>query len=173
MVFKIIAIVVVVVIVLVLAVGVKNMLSSKPIDTPSLLGVAEDQTELIHLSTAAGPDAVSQDTKNFAITTSLSIGSQQTQLLAYLKSHGVKGNSKQLSVKQSASVDTELKTANSNSTFDPAFAAIMKAQLAAYQKDLKLAYTKNPGAKARALLNSDYQGTGLLVKQLSAADTSD
>lgn len=173
MVFKIIAAVVIVVVILILAVGIKNMLSSKPINPPSLLNVAEDQTELIHLSTAGGPDAVSQDTQNFAITTQLSVTSQQTQLLAYLKSHGVKGNTKQLAVKQSATIDNQLKAANSNSTFDPAFAAVMKTQLTNYQNDLKSAYTLNPGAKARSLLNSDFQAAGLLLTQLSTADTSD
>ena len=152
---------------LIIFVVVKDLLGgSGGLNQASLINVAQDQTELIHLSTGGVQDAVSETTKNFAITTQLATTSQLNSLLAYLKAHGIKGSSSELTLKQSPAIDSQLNAALATTTFDPTFTSIMQSGLATYEKDLKQAYTLNSGVNARALLQTDYTGAALLAKQL-------
>lgn len=132
----------------------------------AMLSVAQDQAELVHLSTGGVQNSVSQDNKNFSITTQLSSSSQQAALLTYLQSHGYKPGSKQLALKQSAATDSQLSAALTASTFDPTYREVMKSELETYQKDLSTAYN-TADSKAKALLSADYNGAGLLLEQLS------
>jgi hypothetical protein len=132
--------------------------------TDSDLKVAQDQTELVRLSTAASTSATSTATKQFALTTQLSISSAKTDLLALLASNGIKYGTKQLSLTASTTTDIQLSTAAAASLFDQTYQSVMKTQLQRYSVDIKAAFP-GAGPKLRSLLNSDSKQAQLLLTQ--------
>jgi len=135
--------------------------------TPNLLKVAQDQNEIVRISTAGALKAAHTSTKQFAITTQLSVGSAQTDLLAYLKKNGVKYSPKQLGLTHSLTTDQQLTSAAAASLYDQTYDSIMKSQLQTYSSDLKVAFTATHAAQLRTLLNNDYKGAQLLLTQVA------
>ncbi|MDB5169936.1 MAG: hypothetical protein JWN82_332 [Candidatus Saccharibacteria bacterium] len=141
--------------------------SSGGFDKSAMLSVAQDQTEIIRLATRGTADSKLQPTKNFAITASLGMATEQAELLQYLAAHGYKPGDKDLLLKQSAQVDTQLDGAVSSSTFDTVYAGIMKQELQTYQQDLSTAYSSAKSASAKAALKARYATADMLVTQLT------
>ncbi len=132
----------------------------------AILSVAQDQTEIIRLSTSGVENSVSQTNKNFSATTKLTMTSSQKELLAFASAKNIKINPKQLPAKQSSTIDTQLATAKSASTFDVVYADVMKRELDSYQADLAAAY-KTAGTAGKALLLSESKSANLLYTQLT------
>lgn len=155
--------------VLVLIAGIAfKLLSSSgaSFDKTAMLSVAQDQTEIIRLSTLGVESGVQQSVKNFSITTQLGIKSDQTKLLTYLQSRSYKVNPKALILKQNANTDLLLTNAKSSSTFDTAYKDVMAKSLEAYQRDLTRAY-EGSSESAKAVLNENYDSASLLLTQLT------
>lgn len=152
---------------LVLFVIFKNLLSSKP-KLDSYVTVAQDQQELIHLSTnSAQQQDLSTNNQNLASTAQLSLSSGQAQVVKYLANNGLKAPAKTLGLKVSKSLDQQLVSAEAAGTYNQTFQSIMKNQLNTYMNDMKLAYNQNKGKKGRALLNNQYTQATLLLQQAS------
>jgi len=155
-------------ILLILFVGVKNLIGSSSSNAASLLSVAQDQQELLHIATNASQQAgVSISTLNSTSTISASIGSQESQLTAYIKSVGQKYNTAQLGLKLSSATDAQLTAAASAGTYDQTYQTVMQGVLTNYQNDLKKAYSQTTGPRGRTLLNADYNAAKLLLQQLT------
>lgn len=135
-------------------------------DKAAILSVAQDQTELIRLSTSGVENSTSQRNKNFSSTTKISITSSQKKLLAFASAKKIKIDPKALPAKQSSDIDTQLATAKSASTYDVVYTGVMKQQLTKYQQDLGLAY-KSAGTAGKSLLQSEYKSADLLLTQLT------
>jgi hypothetical protein len=136
------------------------------------VSVAQDQQEIIHLTNTQGNTTLQQNltsaSQNFAATANASLTSSQADILTYLANNKYKKASKQLGLKVSSQLDTQLTNAVANGTYDSTFQQILKAQLTTYLTDLNTAYQKTPGKKGRTLLNNDYIQGKLLISQLSA-----
>lgn len=157
-----------VILLLILFVGIKNMLAGSNTSIPNMVNVAQDQQELIHLATDGVQHAVSDSTKNFAVTAQASLMSEQRDMLTYLTNNHRKVSNKELVLKVSKSTDAQLATALSTSTYDTTFKDVMKSKLTGYRQALQQAYAQTEGPKGRALLNDDYKAAGLLLKQLGS-----
>jgi hypothetical protein len=155
-------------ILLILFVGFKNLLAGSNSSTPSLVTVAQDQQELAHLAQDGTTNATASNLKNFAYTTQLSLKSEQSDLVAYLKKNGHKTGTKELNLKVSKALDAQLAAALTTSTYDATFKQTMQTKLTSYQQTLKQAYAQTKGPKGRALLNDDYKASELLLKQLGS-----
>jgi hypothetical protein len=157
---------------LILFLIIKSLLSGTSNFT-LLVGVAQDQQEILHLTStvtnASQQQNLSAADQNFAATTSASIGSSQTTLATYMAANKHKLNPKTLNLKVSKALDDQLVTAQANGTYDQTFQQILKGRLTSYSSDLSQAYQKTKGSKGRALLASDYSQAKLLLKQLAAS----
>ncbi len=137
----------------------------------AMLHVAQDQQEIKHLTTAALlVPSISATNKNFAITANLVMTSQKSQLLKYLAIQHQKISLKQLDLKVSPTLDTQLATAAAASTYDSTFKDVMNSQLTDYLAALKLAYQQTKGTHGRQLLQDDYKSAVLLQQQLTATN---
>ncbi len=146
----------------------KNLLLVDSTNTPQLIEAASQQQELIHLSGKAVLEpTLETTTKNFALTTQLTLTSQQRQLLVYLKDQGHKVAPKQLDSQVSLATDQQLTAAASSSTYDATFRQIMLTKLTTYKQTLQQAATKTSGPAGLALLNKDYTSAQLLLLQLN------
>lgn len=135
----------------------------------AMLSVLQDQDELTHLSTAGTQSSGTQTNKNVSATLSIVMPSEQTTLLNYLSQGGYKPNSKQLALKESAALDTQLQTAQSSSTFDTVYASALEQQLTTYMRDLNTAY-KDAGNQTRQVIKARYDNAQLLLTQLKGTD---
>lgn len=157
-------------ILLIVAVLFMNLLGKggSKFDKAAMLSVVQDQSEIIRLAAAGSQDATSQSNKNFAITASLGMKSEQAELLKYLAENGYKPKDKELALKQSAQTDTQLDQAKSSSTFDTAYDSIMKQQLGTYKQDLSTAYNSAKSGTAKSVLKARYSTADMLLTQLSS-----
>ncbi len=137
----------------------------------AMLHVVQDQQEIVHLSTAAAlVPSISTTNKNFAVSASLVVSSQKSQLLTYLLKQHQKVSLKELHLKVSPSLDAQLTSAAAASTYDLTFRDDMNSQLTDYRAALQLAYKQTPGANGRKLLSEDYSSAVLLQQQLTAVN---
>ncbi len=150
----------------VIVVLMKIIGGSQGLNKPAMLSVAQDQTEIVRLTTYAASNATSESKKNFSLTTTLSVSSQRDDLLAYLAKNHYTVKPKSLMLKHDATVDQQLEAARSSSTFDTAYGDVMKRELTSYQKDLRSAY-KTAGPTGKTLLTKQYDQTQLLLTLLT------
>lgn len=154
---------------LIIVVGVKSLFSTDNSNLPALVAVVVQQQELIHIThaSAEGPQPMSDANRNIVVTTDLSLTSAQSQLLAYVKTQNKKIPLKQISIYPGGkAIDDQLAASIAASNYDVTLHEVIKAQLTSYQSSLKQAYAKTTGTKGRELLNKQYDGAGLLLRQL-------
>ena len=131
----------------------------------NLTTLAQQQNELIRIATAASNQAVSQTTKNLAINTQLVLTTDQEQLLAYAKKHGLSIGTKELAGTKSTDTDTQLSNALAASNYDVVFIQIVQSQLTTYQALVKQTFTAIHDNLGRQLLNNDYTAASALLAQ--------
>lgn len=124
----------------------------------TLLKAAQQQAELIRVSKIGIDKARDPATRNLAMTTNLSLQSDQTVLLTH-----VKVSSKQLALGKNTKTDIALTTAEQSNRFDEVFITTIQSELATYQKTLKNAYDGASGSKTKATLAAEYKTAGLLL----------
>lgn len=146
-----------------------NLTGPKRIDTGELISLAQTQEELIRVADAGNASAVQQTTKNLAITTQFALKTQQAQLLDNLAKQGITVKSKQLGLKQDASVDLKLKEAQQTSTFDVTFSQILEDELRSYAKTVNALYDKTQSESQRDMFSGNYTQAQLLISQVPYA----
>ena len=132
-------------------------------NTANLVEVAKQQTELIRIAEVGITKAKFKATKNLALTTKLSLETDQPELLKAIASSGTKIDKKSLASGQSASVDAALKQAEQDNRFDEVFMQIMVKQLQEYQLALKKAYDGAVNKKLKESINVDYVHVNLII----------
>jgi hypothetical protein len=154
-------------VVLMIVFAVAKSLLGGSANLTGFVSVAQDQQSMLHILQSAGQQQdLSTDNKNFAATAEISLDSAQSDLIGYLKINHQKVSVKQLNLKISSSVDTQLAAAASGSTYNQTFKEVMQTQLNSYVVHLQQTYQQTSGPKGRALLNSDYAQAKLLLNQL-------
>lgn len=166
MAMRLLVVVGIVFIVIVLFGFIFRMVGSNPnFDKASMLSIAQDQTELIRLTSLGTESSTSQKLKNFSVTARMSLKSDQQQLLTYLSESGYSPDPKQLPLKQDPATDNQLSAAVSSSTFDVTYDGIMERALQNYMTNLSNAYDSS-GENTQKVLKSNYNHANLLLKQL-------
>jgi hypothetical protein len=130
-----------------------------------LISLAQQQNEIARVSAESAQDAVLQPTQTFAITTSLSLLSEQRSFLTYLRSLGSVPTSSILQATRNSKTDVTLKTSQGNGNYDQTYISITQSELASYEHNLKQAFAATKIVKERQLLEVAYQQAQLLVQQ--------
>lgn len=133
--------------------------------TQDIIAVAQEQTELARIATAATGNATSLAAQNLAANLQISMTSAQGQTSDYLKAIGHKVSAKTLQLKASKTTDTTLSNAKDAGTYDSTFTSLVQTELATYEQSLRTAYSKKPGPKGEAMLNAQYAAAKLLDTQ--------
>ncbi|HUA13178.1 MAG TPA: hypothetical protein VL989_01630 [Candidatus Sulfotelmatobacter sp.] len=156
--------------VIVLAVIV-NVLKS-PGNLPEMTAVAQDQTEMAHLSSEANESqSLSPNYSNFVVTSELTLSSSTNQLEHYLAINGQKISAKKLVMGESSSISQSLSAAQANGNYSQVFDQTMQSQINNYASNLRTAYKATKGVHGRALLANFYNQAVLLNTQLDQAST--
>jgi hypothetical protein len=137
------------------------------------VAVLQSQQEVVRIATnAESLEELSSENENFALTTRMAVSTSQANLLDYMTLNKQKVGEKEIALKASAKTDETLEVAASAGTLDSTFREVMIEQLEEYQASLDKAYNETSGKRGRALLESDYKQTELLLTKLKA-DQSD
>lgn len=154
---------------MILFVGAKNILTGGGGNVAVLIKVANRQQELVAVTTTAknSPQTLSGNSAAIVATTQISLTSAQAQLLAYLKTQNQKVSKKQLIHPGASAVTAQLTAAAAAGNYDATLQQVLKNQLLDYQATVKQAYDKTSGARGRELLQKDYDGATLLLRQFT------
>lgn len=149
----------------------KSILSTSSTSTNDLLAVSQDQNEILHilnndLQNQSQNNVIDSANQAFSQTAIVTMNSYSDSLKSFLAAHGLKFSSDQLTAKESNAVDSEFSSATSSNDFNSVFVSVMNQQLSTYQSDLTKAYVSVGLASGKKLLKAQYQGTGLLIREL-------
>jgi hypothetical protein len=146
---------------------IKGLLSRNP-SLDVFVGIAQDQQELIHLtSNAASQPGLNVTNQNFAVTAQASVTSSQGSIIRYLVGSGRKLQPQTLNLKLSASTDAQLKNAIAAATYDQTFQSVMNIKLTSYSNDLTQAFNSTTNPNSRAVFKNDYKQAKLMLIQLN------
>jgi hypothetical protein len=138
--------------------------------------VAQDQAELVRVTTLATQDQSNDISQNttlyFAMNTNLTVSSAQQKLLAFLSSHGAKISKATLALKTNSQTTQALSAAAASSTYDTTFLNAMQGDMSTYVADLKVAYAASKNPQEQQLLKTDYQSAQLLTQELTSAQNN-
>jgi competence protein ComGC len=163
---KVVLIAVAIILLLIIFSVVKGLVGGHS-NVDDFVGVAQDQQEIIHLATNALEEpSLSTVNKDSALTSQLSLKSDQAATIKYLSSIHKKVKSKALDQKVNPSIDTQLSAAATASTYNQTYHDIMLAELNAYKGHLQAAYLRSKGPNGRTLLSKNFNDANLLIKQL-------
>lgn len=124
----------------------------------TLLKASQQQAELIRVSKIGIEKARDANTRNFAITTNITLQSDQAGLLAISKA-----KPKEIALGKSTKTDLALTTAEQSNKFDEVFTQTVQTQLIAYQKTLKSVYDATDGKKSKATLTEQFNHLNVLL----------
>jgi hypothetical protein len=156
------------VIVVIIAAVAVNLFFARQDNIATTLSIVQTEQELVRLGTA-GKKASSQEVRNAAINTQLSVKSHQQDWLDFLAARNREVKKAELELKENASTDSKLSTAEETSTFDTTYISVMRSQLESYGNALSDTYDGTSNKKQRDLLLSHYADVKLLLEQWPAA----
>lgn len=154
------------------AVLVTSLFSSREDINGRLFAVTQEQQEIIRIASAGSTKAISNDTRNFALNTQLSLTTNQQAAFAYMKERNGKIDEKLLGAKANTETDKLLETALTNNTYDAALVQTLHGQLVTYRTNLNATYQEVSGENARALLAESYKAADLLIAQANKITAS-
>ena len=135
-----------------------------------LVGIAQQQNELARISLEADQNASAQPTQIFAITTNLSLESEQRAVLAYLHSFGSTPSSSVLQASLNAKTDSVLKAAQITGTYDQTYISIAQSELTSYENALQQAFVSTKNLQEKQLLSTAFTQARLLMQQSSQTE---
>lgn len=127
------------------------------------LSLVQQQAELIRISEIGVSKSRQSTAKNLAITTSLSLASQQTETLELAKKAGASTDPKTLALSKNAKTDELLTSADQSNQFDQTFIETLKAALEKYRTLLRKIYQNTAGASAKQTLSEHYKSISDLL----------
>jgi hypothetical protein len=161
---RVVVILVAVVILITLAGFVMNLLgSSQRKNVNQLVTVAQKQTELIRVSEIGIKKARTNEAKNLAITTQLTLTSQQAALSEAVKKAGGKLENKTLALGKDTKTDQLLTQAEQSNNFDAVFLEKLKSELTEYAQSVKKAYDSSSSKKTKQALEIQFNNAATLA----------
>lgn len=130
----------------------------------ALIGLAQEQTEIIRLSKAARDTSRSTAVQNYAQSTYAVFNTSQAQTLAYLRTQKIKISSKQLVLGRSVQDDASLTSAGQAGRYDDEYIKIINQDLLEYQAKAKATYQTAKGQKEKLLLKTLFEQVTNLTK---------
>lgn len=153
----------VLIILMLLIIVLSMVLGGGPDNKQQLLGVVARQNELIRVSDIALKDARGTDARNLAMTTKLSLLSDQASLTAALKAQKVKIGGRELKAAEDPKTDQLLTTAAQNNRFDEAYLDFIQGELVEYQKSLAEAYQTTTSKNLKETMRTQTQNASLII----------
>lgn len=140
-----------------------SFLNSGPTNKDDLISVAQKQNELIRVSEIAIKEATGTQARNLAMTTKLSLQSDQSYLIASLKAQKIKIGSKELKGAESSETTEKMTDAKQNNRFDEVYLEYIQEALVDYQRSLNVAYKSTVSTKHKETMKVQYENASLII----------
>lgn len=135
-------------------------------NTSALVTITQRQSEMVRVAQLVSQNnSAAQSTQNFAMNMQLTLDSEQQTFLKFLRARGIVPSQKTLAPTSDSQTDATLQTAQTNGTYDQAYASIAQAELGAYEQSLSQTFNGSHDLSERQLLKSAYMRAQLLTKQ--------
>lgn len=131
-----------------------------------LTALAQAQNGLYATCNDALTNSKTQDTKNFASNCSISLTTEQADLVAYAGERGLKLDKKVLDLGVKAENKTALKASIAASTYDETFSTMAQSQLELYAAKIRATFKTAKSAEQKKLLTDEFATVQLLDIQL-------
>jgi hypothetical protein len=136
-------------------------------DNDYYIKIAQNQQQLIVLSdNALKVNSLSVDNRNFAITTLVSIRSDQSRILRYLGKQKIKLKPAVLNKYIDTNANKQLIASIPNDGYNQLFYQVTKEKMQNYQNSLIGIYKITKNKSAKEVLSKDYDSAELLKKML-------
>lgn len=123
----------------------------------------KQQKELIRISEIGLNKATTADARNLAITTQLTLTSEQKAIAASAKTMGIKLNSVTLANSDTKKNDELFKNAEQFNRFDDVFTKALQEDLTEYAKTVQVVYKGSTSKKTKDALAKQYKTAALLA----------
>lgn len=161
---RIIVVAVGIVLLLVIGLGVSTLLSSAgKAAEQSLKDIVAEQEEIIRISETGAKDALSVETRSFAMTVLASVQTDQQKI-----SKLVKLKPEERRAKQSSKTDEALTAAKANNRYDEVLTETLITRIGSYRTALKTAYDSTKAGKTRTTLSDTFDSASALLPRESA-----
>ncbi len=130
----------------------------KPDNSIQLAAVGRQQANLIQAAKIGVKDARSQEARNLAITTQLSLVGDQKPLLKALKSQNVS-----VSTKDDPKITQKFTLAQQSNNLDTELVDYLHTELSSYAKNIKTAYNTTKDQALRKVLADQYKNAQFLA----------
>ncbi len=158
------------IVIVLLLVGYNLLFGNKPSVTVELVDIAARQQEITRISTTNGTKLRDSNILAINAVAKATIRSDQTQILTYLASFGVKPKTPELSARLDKQTDALLASAEQNGRLEDEYAAVLAKHLKAYQVSLKSVYDTTESAQTKQLLQTAFDNAqAVLSTQLITA----
>ncbi len=152
---------------------IKGLLSTSPFNKNDFLTVLQDQNNILNIFTqdvnsSQIQSAISTNNSNFVSEATLVLGTDQSNILSYLKNNGIVFNTTQLNLGINQSYATELNNSIGSNNLNPTFNQIISSLLTSYKSDLSTCYSAEKGPIGKQILIQDYKDANLLLKMLNS-----
>lgn len=154
---------------LIIILAFKSFLSGTSPVTADFDQIVEEQSEIIHVINSDEQNqngTLSSANQAFSETALLTMTSYETSMVNFLSKNGVKVGSGYTNY-YSKAVDNEFASAQTSVDFNSVFINVMSQQLITYNNDLTKTYSNVTSAAGRSILQSQYKGTQLLIRELN------
>lgn len=149
----------------------KGLLSGKS-DKDYYINIVQNQQQLIVLSeNALDVNSLSTENRNFAVTTLVSVRSDQVRTLRYLSKQKVKIKPAVLNSKVDLQANKKLAAAIPNDRYNQLFSEISKEKIKNYQSSLVQTYKISDNKATKKVLSQYYDSAELLKKFLKEPST--
>jgi hypothetical protein len=132
--------------------------------TSSLLSLIQQQSTIANLAASAAQNASLQPTQNFAMTTNLSVLSQQQSFINFLHNIGISA-SNNTQAANNQQLMAKLQNAQSNGSYDQTYISLAQAELNNYKNSLAQTFTTTNNLAEKQLLQNTYDQVKLLLQQ--------
>ncbi|MCA9332762.1 hypothetical protein KDA00_02715 [Candidatus Saccharibacteria bacterium] len=145
-----------------LSIGSSVLNSGENARKEQLKDVVYQQKELIRVSEIGIKKSTTTEARNLAVTTQITLTSEQSELQDALKKLGVKTDSKTIGG-PNKKTDEKLTAAEQANNFDEVFLETLRADLTKYAKAVQTAYKNNPSKKTKSALESQFKNAATLA----------
>lgn len=125
----------------------------------------QQQAEIIRLADIGVSKAKSPNTKNFALTTKLTMESDQLQLNKLAIKAGIKSTPKLLAEGKDIQINASLKSAEQTNQFDALLISTLEEKLQTYQQTIKSLHESTSKQETKKILSDQYQNIDTLLKK--------
>lgn len=130
-----------------------------------LLGIAQQQTELVRVAGLAQDKARTSATQSLAATASITIQSSQNDISGLLRKAKIKTDAKILASKNDPKTDATLEAAAQNNRYDEVFTELLTREIKEYQLDLKEAYDSTSSKTQKEVLEAAFVSASTLLSE--------